>query len=258
MKNGSETLNLRAIKQGIRIKNLAFNYTIRRSQRAKKTRIIVTTEKIEVVAPLRVSERNIHHFVKLQQEWVISAVEKITKNKKTIKSLAPTYYIDGVSVPFQGEQKKIRLKYTASKKVTVEFDQQVISINLPEADRQTDHQRLIRSVLIDWMKQQAVKEVKSIVEEYAEKYNLHPRFIRVKTQKSRWGSCGIHNDININWLLILTPPKVMEYVVIHEICHIGERNHSANFWLLVGKYCPDYKLHRLWLKQNGRSIMQGL
>lgn len=250
--------SLGAIKQGNRIKTLAFNYTVRRSQRAKKTRIIVTTEKIEVVAPLRVSERNIHHFVKKQQEWVVSAIEKIAKNRQAIKSLAPEKYIDGVSVPFKGEQKKIQLKYTASKKVIVEFDQQVITINLPEADRKIDHQQLIRSALIDWMKQQAVKEVTSIVDEYAEKYNLHPRFIRVKTQKSRWGSCGVRNDININWLLILTPPKVMEYVVIHEICHIRERNHSANFWLLVGKYCSDYKVHRLWLKKNGRSIMQGL
>ncbi len=55
-----------------------------------------------------------------------------------------------------------------------------------------------------------------------EKYQLYPRLVKIKTQKSRWGSCGIHNDIHINWLLIMAPPEVLEYVVVHELCHIKE------------------------------------
>ena len=87
---------------------------------------------------------------------------------------------------------------------------------------------------------------------------LYPRFIKIKTQKSRWGSCGIHNDINLNWLLILAPPQVMEYVVIHELCHIKERNHSQKFWLLVKSHLADYQIQRNWLKKEGRRLMQGL
>lgn len=218
----------------------------------------MTTDKIEVVAPLRVSERRIHNFVKSQQDWIETATDKVAKNKQSINKWAPEKYMDGVSVPFRGGYNKIQLKLATSKKVSITFDQQVFTIYLPVNIAETDRHELIRSGLIDWMKSQAAKDVKSIVDEYARKYNLYPRFIRIKTQKSRWGSCGIHNDINLNWLLILAPPKVMEYVVIHELCHIKERNHSANFWMLVEKHCPDYKEQRNWLKQNGQSVMQGL
>jgi predicted metal-dependent hydrolase len=172
--------------------------------------------------------------------------------------LAPKEYKNGESIPFKGEQKKIQIEIFSGKKIQVKFEQQVFYIYLPEDVAEESRDSLIREALIEWMKQQAATEVKNSVEIYAEKYNLYPRFIRIKTQKSRWGSCGARNDINLNWLLILTPPKVLEYVVIHELCHIQERNHSADFWQLVEQNCPDYKQHRLWLKQNGQSIMQGL
>jgi len=218
----------------------------------------VTTEKIEVVAPLRVSERKIHAFVKAQQDWIVTATDKVAKNKQTIKKLSPSQYKEGVSIPYQGEQKKIQLQSTVLKKVNIDLNQAVFTITIPETVDEADKHDLIRLALIDWMKKQALKQMQAMVDIYAEKYNLYPRMIRVKTQKSRWGSCGIHNDINLNWLLILTPPNVMEYVVIHEICHIKERNHSADFWMLVEKHCPDYREYRLWLKQNGQHVMQGL
>ncbi len=211
-----------------------------------------------MVAPLRVSERTIHNFVKSQQNWVITAKDKIEKKQQTIKKLAPEQYKDGASIPFRGEQRKIQLNFYTENKIKIESEKQLIKLYLPKELEQENADQLIRQVLVDWMKKQAAKQVKKSIDIYAEKYKLYPRYVRIKTQKSRWGSCGIHNDVNLNWLLILTPPKVMEYVVIHELCHIQERNHSADFWRLVERHCPDYKQHRLWLKQNGRSVMQGL
>jgi len=218
----------------------------------------VTTEKIEVVAPLRVTERKIHAFVQAQQDWVLMATDKMAKKKQSIKKLSPDKYKEGASIPYQGKQAIIRLKTSTLKTVKVVFERAVFTIDIPVRVDEKEKHEFIRLALIDWMKNQALKQMKEMIDIYAEKYNLYPRMIRIKTQKSRWGSCGIHNDINLNWLLILTPPKVMEYVVIHELCHIKERNHSANFWLLVEKHCPDYREHRLWLKQNGHDVMQGL
>jgi len=211
-----------------------------------------------VVAPLRVSERKIHEFVKSQQDWIVSATDKVIKNEQTVDKWAPEKYIDGATLPFRGEQCPIKIKATQTNKINVVFEQGVFSLEVPEGGEIEDNQPLIRQSLMQWMQDQAVDDVKEMIDVNAKKYNLYPRYVRLKTQKSRWGSCGIHNDINLNWLLILTPAKVMEYVVIHELCHIQERNHSASFWSLVAKHCPDYKQHRLWLKQHGRSVMQGL
>ena len=240
-----------------KIETLSFDYTIRRSQRAKKTRIVVTQEKIQVVAPLLVSKSKIQAFVKSQQNWIASAKKKIDARKR-IKKLAPEIYKDGVEIPYRGKQTQIRLYPYTSKKVKIELNQHKIDVFIPIETEEKDKNELVRLSLENWMKNQAKKEVIGFVELHAKKYQLHPRYISIKTQKSRWGSCGIHNDININWLLILAPLQVMEYVVVHELCHIKERNHSPKFWHLVGLHLPDYQAQRNWLKKEGRRLMQGL
>lgn len=240
------------------IKTLAFKYTIRRSQRAKKTRIIVAPDKIEVVAPYKVSERKIHAFVESQQQWVVQATEKVEQSHLDTKKLAPKHYEDGVMIPYLGEQIKLMLKSSESVDINIELVDKQIHLNLPVNVEVNMSSEVIRQMLIQWMKQQALKTVEDQVAVHAEKLKLHPRRVRVKAQKSRWGSCGIHNDLNLNWLLILAPPDVLEYVVVHELCHIKERNHSSRFWSLVESHLPDYQKHRAWLKNNGRSLMLGL
>jgi len=240
-------------------KTLSFNYTIRHSRRAKKTRIVVTPEKIEVVAPLLVSKRKIHAFVKSQQKWITSAKKKV-EAKKQVSSLAPKVYSDGAEIPYLGQQTKLKLIPFLAKKVKIEFDLNTRQIDffVPSKITEKDKNEYVRLSLINWMKSQAEREVMVFVNLHAKKYHLYPRYIRIKTQKSRWGSCGIHNDINLNWLLILAPPKVMEYVVVHELCHIKERNHSPRFWSLVESHLPDYQLQRNWLKKEGSRLMLGL
>lgn len=211
-----------------------------------------------MVAPLRVSEGNIHAFVKSQQDWVTTTSLKIKERSTTIKKLAPERYRDGVTVPLYGKQTKITLKPSIVKTVKIEFNQNEFNIFLPTETIASDNSQLIRLALISWMKNQALKDVKGYVDCHASTYNLYPRLIKIKTQKSRWGSCGIHNDINLNWLLILAPPEVFEYVVVHELCHIKERNHSSNFWRLVESHLPQYQIQRTWLKQHGSYLMQGL
>lgn len=236
---------------------MTFEYRVRRSQRAKKTRIIVSSDKIEVVAPLTVSNRNIDAFVKSQQDWIVSAMGKVEAKTKNIKKLTPDNYSDGCSLLFQGKPTRINYKQGLSKKIQIGLNSDEIDIYLPENGFEQTSDR-VKNALIEWIKQLALKEVEQLVKRHAEKFKLYPRFIRIKTQKSRWGSCGIHNDINLNYLLMLAPPKVMEYVVVHELCHIKERNHSAKFWKLVEAHLPEYQRDRNWLKKNGCSLMLGL
>ena len=232
--------------------DLPFEYTLRRSQRAKKVRIIVTAEKIEVIAPLAVTEERICAFVKSKQAWVAAVGLKIKQKVQEVKPFTPTRYVDGAEVPYHGAWVKIRIKPSLLKEIKIDIKGQELIVLLPKGRFD------VRLAVIDWMKKQAFKEATRYVTIHSEKQGLYPRSLRLKRQKSRWGSCGIHNDINLNWLLILAPPKVMEYVVVHEICHIQERNHAVQFWNLVEAHLPQYKKQKQWLKKNGANLMQGL
>jgi predicted metal-dependent hydrolase len=78
--------------------------------------------------------------------------------------------------------------------------------------------------------------------------------ITIKDLKSRWGSCSQLRNLNFNFRLVLAPPAIVDYVIVHELCHLKELNHSKLFWLEVERFCPEYKQHRQWLKTNGQSL----
>ena len=82
--------------------------------------------------------------------------------------------------------------------------------------------------------------------------------ITVRTQRSRWGSCSAQGSLSFNALLLLTPPEVLDYVVVHELCHRKEMNHSPRFWAEVERLVPDWKAQRLWLRKNGGALMARL
>ncbi len=89
---------------------------------------------------------------------------------------------------------------------------------------------------------------------YAQVLGVHYERIRIAEQKTRWGSCSSKGTLSFNWKLMLAPPKVLDYVVVHELCHLKEMNHSRAFWSLVEQVMPDYKEYRTWLKENGNTL----
>ena len=83
---------------------------------------------------------------------------------------------------------------------------------------------------------------------------MEPRSVAVKDYKSRWGSCSAKGDISYNWKIVLAPHRIVDYVVVHELCHMLEHNHSSRYWKLVEKYVPDYRERRDWLKNHSLSL----
>lgn len=102
------------------------------------------------------------------------------------------------------------------------------------------------------MKKEARRQITSYVSHYAQKMHLSYGRIAIREQKTCWGSCSSKGNLNFNWKLVLMPPRIMEYVVVHELAHRVEMNHSKAFWAIVENYLPDYRTRRKWLKENGK------
>ncbi|HEX5078619.1 MAG TPA: M48 family metallopeptidase, partial [Geminicoccaceae bacterium] len=92
------------------------------------------------------------------------------------------------------------------------------------------------------------------VDRFGPRHGLVPRGLVIKAHRTLWGSCTAKGVINLNWRLILAPPAALDYVVVHELCHLRHRHHQPPFWRLVGQILPDYSWQRRWLRANGHLL----
>jgi predicted metal-dependent hydrolase len=111
---------------------------------------------------------------------------------------------------------------------------------------------------LEKLKKQAKEDLVARVRRFAPQVGVNFGRITIRAQRTRWGSCSREGNLNFNCLLMLSPPEIRDYVVIHELCHRREMNHSREFWAQVEKVCPDYRRCRAWLKENGNGLIARL
>ena len=126
-----------------------------------------------------------------------------------------------------------------------------ISKGLSEESRK----QAIKEALVKWYRQRFADIVKERLDEYSVQLKAAPCKVVIKDQKTRWGSCSKKGNINLNWRLIMTPIEIIDYVVVHELCHLKIMNHSKDFWNLVESILPDYYERRKWLKVNENRLV---
>ncbi len=111
-------------------------------------------------------------------------------------------------------------------------------------------EEVLSKFLILYSKKYIINRVKYLSNTYGFKYNK----IAIRDQRTRWGSCSSRGNLNFNWRLILADPKILDYVIIHELAHTVHMNHSKNFWGMVESIMPEYKVIKKWLRDNGRTL----
>jgi predicted metal-dependent hydrolase len=222
-----------------------FTVAVVKSSRRKTTALKIKNGEVSIHIPKRQSIEIARHFVQQKTPWIQQKLQHQAQ-----QSLPEKHFIEGESLLFLGKDYQLQL-IPVERPTTVIKTAQAIQI----------HGRLnilskaaIRAALTTWYKQQAELYLRSQTAFLTTTTGLSPRSITVKTYKARWGSCRISGDIQYNWKLMLAPPDIIDYVIIHELCHLQQHNHSALFWQLVQSHYPTFKTARLWLKNNGASL----
>jgi predicted metal-dependent hydrolase len=236
--------------------SLAFSdaFRIRHSARAKRLRLVVKPGSVELVAPLTVSERQAQDFLARHRSWAEKKLHEMAAQQQAAS--APAALSAATSLPWRGQEIPLTILDEPRRNARVELSDEACIIRLPVAALGAAREQLLERALMTAAQKRLRARIDHWIQQHAARFCLYPRLIRIKRMKSRWGSCGPRNDLNINLLLAFVPDSVLEYVVVHELCHIRERNHAPAFWQLVARHMPDYTQQRRWLKTHGSALLQ--
>lgn len=224
-------------------------YILKRSGRKSVGISIDRWGLVKVSGPYSASENYIRQVLLKKASWILQKLNQMETADFSEKR--PKNMVQGEIFRFMGKEYKLKLERTpGARKTTVTLDEDNI-ILVCKSD--FDGQKLRNSLKL-WYVEQFRQALESCIPRYAAVLGVQPGKITIKEQKTRWGSCSSKGNINLNWKLIMADSEILDYVVVHELCHLKEMNHSVKFWRLVESVFPDYKEYRKWLKQNGKFL----
>jgi hypothetical protein len=193
-----------------------------------------------VTIPRGGSAAEARRFAERSVAWVERELQRLPS-----RSSRPKPWSIGTAVLFRGELARIEPGLNGERSV-IRLATEIFKVPDPDAD--------LRPALERHLWRLAAKELPLRVVEYAAVHQLPVRRITVRNQRSRWGSCSRHGTISLNWRLIQAPPFVRDYLILHELTHLREMNHSARFWREVERVCPHYETAERWLNQHSSVL----
>jgi predicted metal-dependent hydrolase len=188
-----------------------------------------------LTVPTGTGKRHACQFVAQNVQWLRSRLAEIPD---------PVIIADGSEIPLRGILHKICFVESAREIVITSGNRIEVCGRYGRGPGQ----------LLNWLCQQAVKDITVRVGQHSQELGLQPSRIRVADQSSRWGSCSASGTLSFSWRLVMAPEFVLDYVAAHEVAHLREMNHSKEFWRLVRQVIPDIDKARGWLRENGASL----
>jgi predicted metal-dependent hydrolase len=227
---------------------MELNYQIVRSSRRKKLTITVERDRAIIVhAPEGTPEETVRRVVDAKRHWLLAKLRHPQKYQD--RTHAPgKEVVNGESAPYLGRDYRIEVTETASGEI--EFSRLFL---VPAA-----HQAKRREVLRDWYIARAKEKILARVEQHACELGVEYTAAKIVDNRYRWGSCTVNDTVNFNWRLIKAPMFVIDYVIVHELAHLIEANHTSRFWSIVRANTPTMEKAKAWLKEHGQFLEQDL
>jgi predicted metal-dependent hydrolase len=231
--NDGQTMTLRA-PGGHRVK-------VRLEVNAKARRLIIRLDERRreavAVAPSSRQIQDAAKFAAERVDWISARLQHLPEAAS---------FADGEIIQYRGEDCQITLEGEGRIARLYPGEPRILSV---PGDPDTIEARVTR-----FLKKQAKADFSRAVARHSETLRVEPKGISVKDTRSRWGSCTADGQLAFSWRLIMAPPAVLDYVAAHECAHLKEMNHSARFWALVARCCPDWQRQRAWLRLHGSAL----
>ena len=222
-------------------------YTIRRSDRARRARIHVSAEGVEVVVPHGLALRHVEPFVEEKQPWIERTQRRLREAEEEVPRPAVA---DGGQVPYLGEPLTLAVRVEPGRtRAHVERRGETLRLAVGAPGGEP-----VRNALERWYRRRAREEVGPRLDAAVARAGSSYSRLQIRGQRTRWASCSSTGAMSFNWRLLLAPAEILDYVVEHEVAHLEVRDHSARFWSVLGSRCAGYERHEAWLRRHGPSL----
>ena len=215
-------------------------YTLNRSKR-KTLALYIRDGKVEVRAPLKIPVKNIEKFILSKEKWISDKVRKAIEQTRQRESFTLSY---GDTVLYCGTLYPIITKTGNS----IGFDD--TGFYMPPGYTSDE----IKQACVRIYRMLAYRDLNERVTEFSQMMSVSPNAVKINSASTRWGSCSAKKSINFSWRLIMADDDVIDYVVVHELAHLLELNHSDKFWSIVRNILPDYKDRQRRLRELQRRL----
>ncbi|MGQ3327657.1 M48 family metallopeptidase [Halorubrum sp. FL23] len=217
-------------------------FEVRNSSEATKARIDVDIHGVTVVVP-DFAEIQPTEVLRENAAWVIEKQRGFEEYRENIPDRT---FEAGETFPLLGTERELIIEPSQSHTITD------TSIRLRKS---TVEQSTVKQVLENTYRRKAREHFSERADLYAERMGIEYEKIEIRNQRTKWGSCSTTGTISLNWRLMMAPPDVVDYIVVHELAHLREPNHSSEFWSLVAEYDPEYEAHSDWLTEHSSRLI---
>ncbi len=222
-------------------------YTVRRSDRARRVRIRVSGDGVEVVVPRRLPLREVEPFIAEKRPWIERTLRRM---RDAEAEHGRPQLTDGGELPYLGERLTLRVSVEPSRTrahVSRRASELRVAVARPGPDA-------VREVLERWYRGRARLEVTPRLDAAVQRAGTSYSGLQIRGQRTRWASCSSDGGMSFNWRLLLAPAEVLDYVVEHEVAHLEVHDHSTRFWTLLRSRSPDCRDHERWLRRHGQAL----
>lgn len=205
---------------------------------------VETTGEVTVIVPVGTATEDVIEKVKSRAGWIVS---KQYESKFINDTKIEREAVSGESYMYLGRNYSLDIRVDENiDNISVKLFQGKFVVNTYTKDED-----LIKKAMENWYREKTLAKVKERVSYYSSYFNDEVTTVKVKEQKKRWASCTSKNELFFNWRCVMAPVFVLDYIVVHEMCHMEYKNHSKDFWNRVYAVMPDYEVRKLWLRNNG-------
>lgn len=216
-----------------------------RSSRRKTADIRVEQGVVSVIVPQDLPDERIDRLLADKRVWI---KEKILVQREA-RPASHRRFVSGESIPYLG--RNYRLKVIDGPFKAPKLDKGKLVVSVPGGSNAPD---MVRNAIIRWYRRRAAEKLPGKVKRLAPSVGVTPGKVEIKAFRSRWGSCTPKGDVAFNWRIMMAPNRVVDYVVVHELCHLIQHDHSPAYWREVARVMPDYAQWRDWLRDASHEL----